>query len=220
MDIFHALVDFVLHVDQHLFHLVSEYGVWTYGILLLIVFCETGLIVTPFLPGDSLLFAAGALAAGALLDVHLLFVLLTGAAVAGDAVNYWIGRRAGGLLLARETRLLNRSHLERTQQFYDRHGGKTIVLARFLPIVRTFAPFVAGIGRMEYRRFFVYNLGGGVLWIALFLYGGFFFGSLPVVKENFSLVIVAIIVVSIVPVAVELLRSRFPAPRAAGRTAA
>lgn len=215
MNPFRSLADFVLNVDQHLLQVVSDYGIWAYGILMLIIFCETGLIVTPFLPGDSLLFAAGAVAAGTLLDVHLLFVLLSIAAVTGDAVNYWVGRSCGRLLMERQSKLLNARHLERTQRFYERHGGKTIVLARYTPVVRTFAPFVAGIARMNYRRFFFYNVTGGVFWVALFVYGGYFFGSLPIVRDNIGVVIIAIVVVPLLPVGIEFIRSRLPGRRPA-----
>ena len=210
MDFLAQLVDLVLHVDRHLAELTDAYGVWTYAILFVIVFLETGIVVTPFLPGDSLLFAAGAIAAlpGSHLDVHLLFLLLWIAAVAGDSLNYAIGARAGPRVFREDVRFLSRKHLLRTQEFYERHGGKTIFLARFVPIVRTFAPFVAGIGTMPYRRFVLFNVVGGLTWVGLFLYAGYFFGQLPVVKDNFSLVILAIIVLSVVPIGVEFLRAR------------
>lgn len=200
--------DVFLHLDRHLGEVVGQYGTWAYVILLVIVFCETGLVVTPFLPGDSLLFAAGALAAGGSLDVHLLFLLLSVAAIVGDTVNYWIGAWIGPRAFSGEIRFLKKQYLDRTHRFYERHGGKTIILARFIPIIRTFAPFVAGIGAMNYTRFIVYNVVGGIAWVAAFTYGGYFFGNLTFVKEHFSVIIVAIIVISVLPLAVELLRAR------------
>jgi membrane-associated protein len=202
------LADLFLHLDRHLGEIIAQYGIWTYAILALIVFCETGLVVTPFLPGDSLLFAAGSLAAlGAGLDPLLLFLLLTAAAIAGDTVNYWVGAWLGQGVSEGRYRFIRRDYLERTHQFYERHGGKTIVLARFVPIIRTFAPFVAGVGTMTYPRFVAYNVIGGVAWVGLFTWAGYFFGNLPVVKENFSMVILAIIALSMVPIAVEVLKA-------------
>jgi membrane-associated protein len=208
MDLLRQFVDVFLHLDKHLSEVIRQYGTGTYLILWLIVFCETGLVVTPFLPGDSLLFAAGSFAALGALDVHLVFVLLLVAAVLGDGVNYWIGARVGPRAFTANSRVLKQAHLERTRRFYEKHGGKAVVLARFVPIVRTFAPFVAGVGAMEYRRFFFYNVAGGVLWVGLFTYGGYFFGNLPGVKKNFSLVIVAIILLSVLPIVVEVVRGR------------
>jgi membrane-associated protein len=209
MDLIKRLIDLILHLDQHLVELVSQYGSWTYGILFLIIFCETGLVVTPILPGDSLLFAIGALSASGALDPLVLVGLLSVAAIAGDTVNYWIGHKIGPRVFQNESsRFLNRQHLERTHAFYERYGGKTIVLARFIPIVRTFAPFVAGIGSMTYSRFLVYNVVGGVLWISIFVYAGYFFGNIPVVKRNFTLVIFAIILISIVPAIIEYVQQR------------
>lgn len=207
MELVLALIDFILHVDVHLDSLIRQYGAWTYAILLVIIFCETGLVVTPFLPGDSLLFAAGAFAARGSLDPVLLFLLLSGAAVAGDTVNYWVGH----FLAPRVERgipFVKHAHIVRTQQFYERHGGKTIVIARFMPIIRTFAPFVAGVGAMHYRRFLLFNVSGGILWIATFVFGGFFFGNIPAVEENFTLVILVIIALSIAPGIVEYMRHR------------
>ncbi len=201
-------VDFVLHLDRHLVTVIQTYGTWTYLILFTIVFLETGLVVTPFLPGDSLLFAAGALSAQGALEVGWLFVLLFLAAVLGDTVNYWVGRMVGPRVFRENVRFLNRRHLERTQRFYERHGGETIFLARFVPIVRTFAPFVAGVGVMSYGRFWLYNVTGGLAWVGLFLLGGYWFGNLPVVRDNFSFVLLAIIVISLLPLVVEVLRSR------------
>jgi membrane-associated protein len=197
-----------LHLDKHLDVIIQDYGAWTYLILLTIIFCETGLVVTPFLPGDSLLFAAGTFAARDALDVHLLFLLLAGAAIAGDTVNYWIGAAIGPRAFSGKYRFLNQRHLQRTHEFYERHGGKTIVLARFIPIIRTFAPFVAGIGAMNYSRFIAYNVVGGIVWVMAFVYGGYFFGGLEVVRRNFTLVIVAIILISVLPIVVEFWRAR------------
>lgn len=208
MELLTYLVGFVLHLDQHLAGLMQQYGVWIYAILFAIVFCETGLVVTPFLPGDSLLFVAGTLAALGGMNVWAVLVLLIVAAIGGDSLNYRIGRVLGTRLLAQPRRWLKREHIERTEQFYARHGGKTIVLARFVPIVRTFAPFVAGIGKMPYRQFLAYNVSGGVAWVTLFVLGGYFFGNIPLVKQNLSLVLAAIIVVSLVPILVEYWRQR------------
>jgi membrane-associated protein len=212
MEFLKQCVDLFLHLDKHLDVVIQNYGVWTYLILFVIVFCETGLVITPFLPGDSLLFAAGTFAAGGSLNVHLLFLLLTVAAVAGDTVNYWIGAVLGPRAFSGKYRLLNQRHLQRTHEFYERHGGKTIVLARFIPIIRTFAPFVAGIGAMNYTKFIVYNITGGIAWVALFVYGGWLFGGLEVVRKNFSLVIVAIIGISVLPILIEFARARWGRP--------
>jgi len=203
------MLDIVLHLDKHLNDVIQSYGVWTYLILFVIVFCETGLVVTPFLPGDSLLFATGALAAsGPPLRPGWLFVLLSVAAVAGDTVNYWIGHLFGEALTRRYPRVVKKEHLERTHAFFEKYGGETIIIARFVPIVRTFAPFVAGIGNMTYLKFISYNVIGGLLWPALFIYGGYFFGNLPLVKNNFSVVILVIIVLSVLPGVIEYLRQR------------
>jgi len=211
MEFVHFLVDFILHIDVHLAELVAQYGIWIYAILFLILFCETGLVVTPFLPGDSLLFVAGALAAlpGNDLNVHLMAALLVVAAVLGDAVNYTIGRLFGERLFSNpNSRIFRRSYLDKTHAFYDRHGGKTIILARFVPIVRTFAPFVAGMGHMSYRHFALFNVAGALAWVLLFSYAGYLFGDLPVVQENLKLLIVAIIVVSVLPGVIEVWRHR------------
>lgn len=211
MEFLHFLVDFILHIDVHLAELVAQYGIWIYAILFLILFCETGLVVTPFLPGDSLLFVAGALAAlpGNDLNVHLMVALLVVAAVLGDAVNYAIGRLFGERLFSNpNSKIFRRSHLDKTHAFYARHGGKTIILARFVPIVRTFAPFVAGMGHMSYRHFALFNVTGALLWVLLFSYAGYRFGDLPVVQENLKLLIVAIILVSILPGVIEVWRHR------------
>lgn len=206
MDLLRQFVDFFIHLDVHLGEIIRNYGTWTYAILVLIIFCETGLVVLPLLPGDSLLFAAGAFAALGDLNPWLLNGLLVAAAILGDTVNYWIGKAVGPRAFSGNQRFLKREYLERTQRFYDKHGGKTIILARFVPIVRTFAPFVAGVGTMNYPRFLLYNVVGGVVWVTLFLWLGYLFGNIPAVKERFSLVILAIIVVSVVPIALEMLR--------------
>ena len=207
MELLYQFVDLFLHLDKHLDVIIQDYGTWTYLILVAIIFCETGLVVTPFLPGDSLLFAAGTFAARGALDVHILFLLLAVAAVLGDTANYWIGAAIGPRAFSGKYRLLNQRHLQRTHEFYERHGGKTIVLARFVPIIRTFAPFVAGIGAMNYPRFITYNVAGGVAWVGLFVYGGYFFGGLEFVRRNFPLVILAIIFISVLPIAIEFARS-------------
>ena len=209
MELIGTLIEFVLHLDQHLNVIIQTYGVWTHLLLFLVIFCETGLVVTPILPGDSLLFAAGTFAALGSLNVGWLFVLLSVAAVAGDTVNYWIGHFVGPKVFHKEnTRFLNKEYLDRTHRFYEKHGGKTIVIARFIPIIRTFAPFVAGIGRMTYWHFISYNVIGGLAWIAIFTFGGYFFGNIPFVKRNFTLVILAIIFISLVPVMFEFLSHR------------
>ena len=212
MDWLKTGVDIFLHLDKHLAQITGDYGTWTYLILFVIVFCETGLVVTPFLPGDSLLFAAGAIAALGSLDAVWLFVLLSVAAIAGDTVNYWIGHYIGPRAFSGEYRFLKKEYLDRTHRFFERHGGKTIILARFVPIIRTFAPFVAGIGAMNYARFIVYNIVGGIAWVALFVFSGYFFGNMPAVKKNFSLVIIAIVLISVMPMVVEYLRARFGTP--------
>ncbi|RPI29268.1 MAG: DedA family protein [Acidobacteria bacterium] len=209
MELIGTLIDLVLHIDKHLDVLIQGYGLWVYLILFLIVFCETGLVVTPFLPGDSLLFAAGAFAARGSLELFWMFALLVAAAILGDTVNYWVGQLAGPKVFQSEkSRLLNKKHLLRTHEFYERHGGKTIIIARFIPIIRTFAPFVAGIGQMTYSYFLSYNVIGGLAWVSIFLFGGFFFGNLDVVRRNFSLVIFAIIILSVMPAVIEYLRQK------------
>mgnify|MGYP000682549145 CR=1 FL=1 len=214
MEFVSGLVDFFLHLDEHLTALVTQYGVWTYAILFAIIFAETGLVVTPFLPGDSLLFAAGAIAAGGALDPFLLFGLLSVAAILGDSVNYAIGKSIGPRAFSSNSRFFKREHLERTHRFYEKHGGKTIVLARFLPIVRTFAPFVAGIGTMNYSKFVFYNVAGALLWNGLFIFAGYLFGNLPFVKKNFELVILAVIFLSVLPIVFEAWKARREAARA------
>jgi len=207
MDLLHRIVDLFLHLDQHLGQLISEYGTWTHLILFLVVFCETGLVVTPFLPGDSLLFAAGTFAALGALDLSLIVVLLIVAAIAGDTLNYWVGSYIGPRAFRGDIQFLRKEYLDRTHAFYEKHGGKTIILARFIPIIRTFAPFVAGVGAMSYPKFLTYNVVGAVLWVGLFVLGGYFFGNITVVRENFSLVILAIIAISVLPLALEALRA-------------
>ncbi|MGH8750854.1 MAG: DedA family protein [Burkholderiales bacterium] len=202
-------LDLLLHLDQHLLVLIRDYGGWIYLILFLIIFCETGLVVTPFLPGDSLLFVTGTLAATGALNVNGVAALLIAAAFSGDNTNYWIGRFIGPKVFQRQqSRFFNPAHLARTHRFYEKHGGKTIIFARFVPIIRTFAPFVAGIGRMHYPRFLVFSLCGGLFWISFFVYGGYYFGNLPVVKENLTAFIIAIIFISILPGMIEFFRSR------------
>ena len=213
MELLAQFIDIVLHLDRHLTWLVDNYGLWIYLILFLIIFCETGLVVTPFLPGDSLLFVAGTLAAVGAMDVHGLFALLVLAAFSGDNTNYWIGRFVGPRVFKIErSRLFNPAHLQRTHRFYEKHGGKTVTFARFLPIIRTFAPFVAGIGRMAYPRFLFYSFSGSVFWIAFFVFGGYYFGNIPVVRENLTLAIIGIIVVSVMPGVVGFIRQKTGKP--------
>jgi membrane-associated protein len=208
MELLATAWQFVAHLDSELGLLLQRFGPWIYGILFLIVFCETGLVVTPFLPGDSLLFAAGALWASAGMPVELLGLTLICAALCGDNCNYWIGRLFGSRIANSHGRFLNRRALERTQAFYARHGGKTIVIARFVPLVRTFAPFVAGLGRMTYLRFLAFSIGGAVLWVGLLVSAGYLFGGIPAVKQNFSWVVLAIIVLSLLPIAIEYAKAR------------
>ncbi len=209
MEIAAALIDIVLHLDRHLQWLVSNYGAWIYAILFLVIFCETGLVVTPFLPGDSLLFVAGTLAAAGGMYIHAVFLVLAAASFSGDNTNYWIGRIIGPHVFTREKSwAFNPAHLERTRRFYEKHGGKTITIARFVPIIRTFAPFVAGIGRMSYGRFLFYSFAGSVLWISSLTYAGYYFGNIPAVKQNLALVIVGIVILSVMPGVIEYLRSR------------
>ncbi len=212
MDLLRSIIDLFLHLDQHLNRIISDYGVWTHLILFLIVFAETGLVVTPFLPGDSLLFAAGTFAALGSLDLWLLVVLLVGAAILGDTVNYWVGAWIGPRAFSGNVRFLRKDYLDRTHAFYEKHGGKTIILARFVPIVRTFAPFVAGVGAMSYPKFITYNVVGAVLWVGLFVPAGYFFGNIPTVRENFTLVILAIVALSVLPIALEAIRARRSRP--------
>jgi membrane-associated protein len=209
-------IDFVLHMDEHLPVIVNSIGYWSYLALFIVIFIETGLVIFPFLPGDSLLFAAGAVAAlpGTNLNIFVLNIILALAAILGDTVNYWIGHFVGPKVFTTNSRWFKREHLERTQAFYAKHGGKTIFLARFVPIVRTFAPFVAGIGKMNYGYFFSYNVIGGIVWTSVFLWTGYFFGNLPFIKRNFSIVIIAIILISLIPVVYEYLKGRKTKPSA------
>ena len=208
MDQIVFLFDFILHVDEHLREFALLHGAWIYGLLCLIVFMETGVVVTPLLPGDSLLFAAGALAAAGVMDIGTILTLLTAAAIIGDNTNYFIGRAVGPRVFTEHSKWLKREHLLRTQRFYEVHGGKTVVLARFVPIVRTFAPFVAGVGRMHYPRFLAFDVGGGILWVWSFGLLGYFFGNAPIIKENFGLAIIGVIVISLLPIFFEAWRAR------------
>lgn len=209
MDLIKFLIDFILHIDRHLLELVQAYGNWVYGILFLIVFCETGLVVMPLLPGDSLLFVAGALAAQGALQVHGLAALLIVAAIVGDSLNYAIGKRFGHVIAGPDSRWVKQAHIQRTHAFFEKHGGKTIIVARFMPIVRTFAPFVAGIGEMSYYKFITFNVIGAVLWVTCFIYAGYWFGNLEIVRANLKLIMLAIIVLSVSPVLYEALKHRF-----------
>ncbi len=205
------LLDFILNIDKHMVELVSEYHMWTYAILFVVIFCETGLVVTPFLPGDSLLFVTGAISAlpGSPIDVNILFLILLVAAILGDSCNYMIGRFMGEKLFSNpNSKIFKQKYLEQTHEFYAKYGGKTIILARFVPIVRTFAPFVAGMGRMNYTYFMTYNVVGGLLWVAAFCYAGYFFGDMPFVQENLKLLIVAIIIISVLPAVFEVIKER------------
>jgi len=210
MEIIKLIIDFVLHIDVHLTEIMNTFGLWTYGILFFIVFIETGLVVTPFLPGDSLLFAAGALAKlnPEALNIVWLYPLMVVAAVLGDTANYWIGHFLGPKVFTQKSRFFKKEYLDRTHAFYEKHGGKTIFLARFIPIIRTFAPFVAGIGKMSYGHFISYNIVGGIVWPAICLFAGYFFAEIPFVQNNFSLVAVAIIIISVIPIGFEWLKSR------------
>ena len=207
MDILAYLIDVVLHLDRHLVELIRDYGAWVYLILFLIIFAETGLVVTPFLPGDSLLFVAGTLAAAGGMDIGLLILLLCVAAILGDSVNYAIGKHVGDRMV-KSGRFVRQEHVDRTHAFYEKYGGKTIVIARFVPIVRTFAPFVAGMGQMDYGRFLLFNVTGGILWVVSLTTAGYFFGNLPVVKDNLSLVVLGIVIASIMPAVIEYVRHR------------
>ena len=208
MELILYLINIILHMDKYLGQIIQEYGTWTYLFLFLVIFIETGLVVFPFLPGDSLLFAAGTFAGLGYLNIGILFVLLTAAAILGDTVNYWIGHTIGPRAFSGNVRFLKKDYLERTHAFYEKHGGKTIIIARFIPIIRTFAPFVAGVGEMTYGKFISYNVIGGVAWVALFTFGGYFFGNLSFVQENFTFVILAIIFISVLPAIIELIRGR------------
>ena len=211
MEVIHSIIDFILHIDKHLVEIVSEYQTWTYLILFLIIFAETGLVVTPFLPGDSLLFAAGAIVAKpeSNLNIIVMCVVLIIAAILGDMVNFMVGDYIGPKAFSGKYKLLKREYLEKTQAFYEKHGGKTIIYARFIPIIRTFAPFVAGVGTMSYSKFASYNVIGGVVWVASFLFIGYQFGGLPIIKQNFTYVIFAIILLSLIPPMIEFARNKF-----------
>ena len=210
MEFIHLIIDFILNIDEHLVEITAQYGLWIYAIIFLIVFCETGLVVTPFLPGDSLLFATGAVIAlpDSGLSYWIMYFVIFVSAVLGDATNYHIGKYVGSGIFKRESRFIKREYLERTQLFYEKHGGKAIVYARFVPIIRTFAPFVAGIGTMDYRRFFNYNVFGAFLWVSIFLTAGYLFGNITFIKENFSAVILTIIILSLLPIFIEYIKAK------------
>ncbi len=215
MEFISRIVDLILHLDKYLSTLIQNYGLWTYAILFAVIFVETGFVVMPFLPGDSLLFAAGTFAALKALNVWWLFLLLSSAAVLGDTVNYWVGHFVGPRVFTKEkSRFFKKEYLERTHRFYEKYGAETIIIARFVPIIRSFAPFVAGIGSMSYWKFISYNVIGGVGWVAVFVFGGYFFGNIPFVKSNYGLVIIAIIIISTIPAAVEFFRHRREARQA------
>lgn len=217
MEMISYFLDFVLHIDVHLFELVEQYGLWIYGILFIIVFCETGLVVTPFLPGDSLLFASGVVAGAGLMGYGEIMLVLLAAGILGDAVNYCIGRHVGPAIFARENRFIKKEHLLKAHHFYERHGGKAIVLARFVPIVRTFAPFVAGIALMHPGTFFFFNITGCMLWVGGLVSAGFFLGNLAWVRENFSSIVYLIIFISVLPVVIELIRAKWSGGKKDGR---
>ncbi len=208
MEILNTIIDVFLHIDKNLAVIISQYGALTYGLLFLVIFMETGFVVTPFLPGDSLLFAAGALAAMGSFQILFLYGLMLIAAIAGDTVNYWLGHFIGPKVFERNSKLLKKEYLDQAVKFYEKYGGKAIVLARFVPIVRTFAPFVAGVSKMHYGNFITYNIIGGFTWVTLFLFTGFWFGNIPFVKENFHYVVVAIVLISVVPIVLEIIKKR------------
>jgi membrane-associated protein len=207
MDLIVKFVDIFIHLDVYLKEIISTYGIWTYAILFIVIFIETGFVVMPFLPGDSLIFAAGTFAALGSLNIYLIAGLLMIAAVAGDTVNYWIGHTLGDKVNNSEIKWIRKDYLDKTHKFFEKHGGKTIFLARFVPIIRTFAPFVAGVGKMSYPYFISYNFFGGISWVALFIFTGYFFGNIPFIKDNFSIVILAIIAISLLPALVEVIKS-------------
>lgn len=212
MGILQLIIDFILHLDTYLNEIIQAFGLWTYVLLFAVIFAETGLVITPFLPGDSLLFAAGTFAALGSLNVFILWLVVFIAAILGDTVNYWIGSVIGPRVFEKDYRFLKREYLEQTQAFYDKHGGKTIVLARFVPIVRTFAPFIAGVGTMDYKRFLTFNVFGAFIWTAIFVALGYFFGNIPIVQENFELAMLGIILISVGPMVIEWLRNRKSEP--------
>jgi membrane-associated protein len=214
MDTIMTLINEILHFDKYLNIVIQNYGVWTYALLFMIIFCETGLVVTPFLPGDSILFATGALAAGGALKLHTLFIVFYLAAVIGDTVNYWIGEKIGKSILDKDDiKYINKDYLIKAHKFYEKHGSMTIVIGRFIPIIRTFVPFVAGIGEMHYTKFIIYNLAGGLLWVSLFLFGGYIFGDLPIIKNNFSFVVIGIMVVSVIPAVIAFINEKIKAKK-------
>jgi membrane-associated protein len=208
MNIIQQFIHFILHLDKYLPLWINDYGTLTYLFLFIVIFMETGFVVTPFLPGDSLIFAAGAIAAQGALNIWVLYVVLCAAAILGDTVNYWIGHFIGPRAFSGNIRFLKKEYIDRTHEFYEKHGGKTIIIARFIPIIRTFAPFVAGVGAMTYPKFIVYNVVGGMAWVALFLFGGYFIGNVPFIKQNFSFVILMIIFISVLPAVIEIINSR------------
>jgi membrane-associated protein len=211
MEVITNLIELFLHIDEYLAEIITQYGAWTYALLFLIIFMETGFVVTPFLPGDSLLFAAGSFAALGVLSPWMLVILLCIAAIIGDTVNYWIGHYIGPKAFSGNVRFLKKEYLDQTHEFYEKHGGKTIILARFVPIVRTFAPFVAGVGAMTYKKFILYNVVGGIIWVNIFVWLGYFFGNLPFVKKNFEIAILAIIFISILPMIYEFVKAKWEA---------
>ena len=211
MEVITTLIELFLHIDEYLAEIISQYGVWTYALLFLVIFLETGLVITPFLPGDSLLFAAGSFAALGVLNPWVLVILLSIAAILGDTVNYWIGHYIGPKAFSGNVRFLKKEYLDQTHAFYEKHGGKTIILARFVPIVRTFAPFVAGVGAMTYKKFITYNIVGGILWVNIFVWLGYFFGTLPFVQENFEIAIIAIVFISVLPMIYEFVKAKLEA---------
>ncbi len=220
MDIINKLLEMFLHLDVYLGQIIQQYGALTYLILFGVIFAETGLVVTPFLPGDSLIFAAGTFAARGWLNPIVLFLVLTAAAILGDTVNYWIGHAVGSRAFTGEVKWIKKEYMERTHAFFEKYGGKTIILARFVPIVRTFAPFVAGVGEMTYKHFITYNIVGGVLWVSIFLGLGYFFGNIPFVQKNFEMVIIAIILISVVPAIYEIIKAKLEKKAEAKATSA
>ncbi len=206
MGLISTIIDIVLHVDKYLTLIIQYFGGWTYALVFLVIFLETGLVLTPFLPGDSLIFALGTFAAVGTFNIWLLFLILALAAILGDTVNYWIGSYIGSKVFTTKSKLLNKEHLHKTQRFFDRYGGKTIIIARFIPIIRTFAPFLAGVGKMRYWKFLVYNVIGGIAWVGLFLWGGYFFGNIPWVQKNLTLVVILIIATSLIPVIISIIQ--------------
>lgn len=206
------LIDFILHLDKYLSMIINTYGTWTYALLFMIVFLETGLVVTPFLPGDSIIFASGAFAAIGSMNLFSLYILFLAAAILGDTANYTIGKKIGTRAFERDIKFLNKDYLNKAHSFYEKHGAITIVIARFIPIIRTFAPFVAGIGEMHYTKFISYNMVGGIMWVSLFLFGGYYFGNLPFIKSHFTYVLLAIIFISLIPAVIGIIKERKSTP--------